>query len=79
MFYIKHIISDSLVSHILDTQIAVFNMITNMWSPYSVNHTYLFLQEEPLDLSLKTQVESGTGKKAEVKNRGTSFDLLKFY
>ena len=79
MFFIKHIISDSLVSCILDTQIVVFNMITNMWSPYIVNHSDLSLQEEPLDLSMKTQVESGMGQKAEVKNQGTSFDLWKFY
>ena len=79
MFFIKHIFSDSLVSCIVDTQIVVFNMITNMWSPYIVNHSDLSLQEEPLDLSMKTQVESGMGQKAEVKNQERSFDLWKFY
>ena len=79
MFYIKHIISDSLVSCILDTQIAVFNMFTNMWSPYIVKDCDLSLQEEPLDLSMKTQKEAGPGKKPVVRNQGINFDFLKFY
>ena len=79
MFYIKHIISDSLVSCILDTQIAVFNMFTNMWSPYIVKDCDLSLQEEPLDLSMKTQEEPGMGQKADVKRQERSFDLWKFY
>ena len=63
---------DSLVSLYLDIE-----MFTNMWSPYIVQQSDLSLQEEPLDLSVKTHEQSRTGP--DVRIPEISFDFWKFY